>query len=114
MFEILQNTLFRARRAASSRVDRPAAERRDAAQEVPMATSVSRVEGAVLARLAPTSRGIAPRLSERFADANAHEGRLVPVRLRPSGVLWRIHPAPAGDLAPAGAALASSQPGAPR
>ena len=112
MFETLQNTLLRARRAASTTVDRPVQGGRPAAQEVPMAASAPRAEGAVLARLAPASRCVATRFSEHFAHANAHEGRLVPPRLRPSGVLWRIHPAPAGDLAPAGAAGASSPFGA--
>jgi hypothetical protein len=108
MFEILQNTLFRARRANPGQTTRTAGHGSASAQEVPMAAPAPRAGGAVLARLAPP----ASRFEERLAAVNRHEGRLVPARMRPNGVLWRIHPAPAADFALAGAAVASSPVGA--
>lgn len=108
MFKILQNTLFRARRATPATSTRTGGLGRAAAQEVPMATPASRAGGAVLACLGPS----ASRFEESLTAANRHEGRLVSPRLRPNGVLWRIHPAPSAEFAHAGAAVASSHFGA--
>ncbi len=108
MFEILQNTLFCARRAAQTSATGSSGMAASSAQEMPTCLPAARTQRAVLARLAPAARS-----GDRtdFASLNAHEGRLVPVQLRPAGVLWRIHPAPAVDPAPAGAAVALGRSG---
>ena len=108
MFEILQNTLFRARRAAQTPATGSSGTAALSAQEMPTDRPAAQTQRAVLARLAPAARS-----GDRtdFASLNAHEGRLVPVQLRPAGVLWRIHPAPAVDPAPAGAAVALGRSG---
>lgn len=109
MFEILQNTLFRARRAAQSAESRAPGAIASSAQEMPTDRTAARAQRAVLARLAPAARS---GNRTDFASLNAHEGRLVPLALRPAGVLWRVHPAPAADPTPAGAAVALGLTGA--
>ena len=109
MFEILQNTLFRARRAAQTPATGSSGTAAQPAQEMPTDRPSAQTPRAVLARLAPAARS---GNRADFALLNAHEGRLVPVGLRPTGVLWRIHPAPAVDPARAGAAVALGQSGA--
>ena len=109
MFEILQNTLFRARRATQTPATRASGTAASSAQELPTYRPAAPSHSAVLARLAPAARS---GNRADFASLNAHEGRLVPIQLRPSGVLWRIHPAPAAELAIAGAAVALGNCGA--
>jgi len=109
MFEILQNTLFRARRAAQNPATGGSGTAASSAQEMPTYRPAARPHSAVIARLAPTARS---GNRADFASLNAHEGRLVPIQLRPSGVLWRIHPAPAAEPAIAGAAVALGNCGA--
>lgn len=107
MFEILQNTLFRARRAAQTSASGASGTAAPSAQEMPTSRPAAHPQSAVLARLAPAAR---TALRADFASLNAHEGRLVPIQLRPSGVLWRIHPAPASEpsAVPATAATAGA------
>ena len=109
MFEILQNTLFRARRAARTPATGTSGTAASSAQELPTYRPAAGPRSAVLARLAPAARSGA---RADFASLNAHEGHLVPIQLRPSGVLWRIHPAPAAEAASAGAAVALGNSGA--
>ena len=109
MFEILQNTLFRACRAAHNPATGASGTAAPTAQKVPIGRGSARPDGAVLARVArPARAGVTPD----FCAINAHEGRLVPVSMAPAGVLWRIHPASVAPTAAAGAAVAPPRIGA--
>ena len=64
------------------------------------------------ANRAPFARALRDAMDARFAGLNAGEGLIVAARLRPRGVIWRIHPAAGRPSADAGAPLASEPVGA--
>lgn len=83
---------------------------RTPAQEVPTA-------GRRRAAIARSRR----ELDDRFAALNPDDGVVIPPSQRPTGLMWRLHPAPTGSVssptgpehapAAAGAALAQATPG---